>query len=107
MPPTTGVKIDLGGKQKTLRFTGPSLERLQDERGGETLLETLTKAGQLDMKAVSALVWAGLLHADDSLTRGAVVAELEPPLLPLVNAVVEALKPWMEQPFAGKVLAAS
>ncbi|HSH45110.1 MAG TPA: hypothetical protein VK966_04610 [Longimicrobiales bacterium] len=34
MPPTTGGKVRLGGKQRTLRYTFESLEKAADARDG-------------------------------------------------------------------------
>lgn len=95
MPPLVGAQIDLGGKRRTLRYTQPSLRRLQEECGGEPLMETLRKTGQFSAKAISALVWAGLLHEDKRLTIEAVDELIEPPIKPLLDAVMEALRPWI------------
>jgi hypothetical protein len=95
MPPATGVKIELGGKVRTLRYTMPALERLEDDRRGETVAETLTKAAQLSARAIAALVWAGLLHEEPKLERDAVGSLIEPPFEPTLEAITEALRPWL------------
>lgn len=96
MPPTTGVKIKLGPKQYTLRYTQPALEKLEGHRGGEALLDTFERAAKFQASAIAALIWAGLLHAEPELTPEATSARIEPPYKPLIEAMIEALKPWLD-----------
>lgn len=98
MPPNNGPKIKLGGKVKTLRYTQPALMRLEDERGGEALSETLQRAAAMSSKALTALVWAGRLYQEPELTIEEAAAQIGPPFMPALDAIVEALKPWIEQP---------
>ena len=98
MPPRTGVKVKLGGKQRTLRYTSVSLSKLEDERSGEALTRTLYRAGQVSIGAIGALVWAGLLHDEPNLTVEKATEMIEPPLMPLINGLMEALDPWTVDP---------
>jgi hypothetical protein len=108
MPPASGVKIKLNGKQATLRYTMPALNRLEDERGGESLGETLSRAGQMSSRAITALVWAGRLHEDADLTMDAVAESIAPPFTGLVLSITEALTPWLKDDAdEGKAPAAS
>ena len=108
MPPSTGVKVKLNGKQATLRYTMPSLNKLEDARGGEALGDTLARAGQMSSRAITALVWAGRLHEQPDLTMDEVAESLRPPFTAVVLAVTEALKPWLsEEADEGKEPAAS
>lgn len=95
--PGTGVKVKLGGKQVTLRYTMPALNRLEDERGGESLGATLGKAGEMSSRAITALVWAGRLHEEPELTQDAVAESIAPPFTDLVLKITEALKPWLSE----------
>jgi hypothetical protein len=109
MPPRTGVKVKLGGKQRTIRYTAPSLNKLEAERGGEALTRTLYRAGQISMGAISALLWAGLLHEEPDLTVDQAVELIEPPFKGLVGKIMEALDPWvagLEEEDEGNVPAA-
>ena len=94
MPPRTGVKAKLGGKQRTIRYTAHSLSKLEDHRNGEALTRTLYRAGQVSIGSIGALVWAGLLHDEPELTVEEATQMIEPPLPPLIDALMEALEPW-------------
>jgi hypothetical protein len=94
MPPRTGVKVKLGGKQRTIRYTAVSLSKLEDERAGEALTRTLYRAGQVSIGAIGALVWAGLLHDEPDLTVEEATEMIEPPLPKLIDGLMEALDPW-------------
>jgi hypothetical protein len=98
MPPTNGTKVKLAGKQRTLRYTQPALEKLEDERNGEPLGVTIQQAGRLSAKAITALLWAGLQHEEPAPAIDDVRHLIVPPYRPIVDAVVEALTPWIEQP---------
>ena len=96
MPPKTGAKVKLAGKQRTLRYTQHSLEALEDERGGEPLLTTVQRAGQLSSRAIRCLLWAGLQHEDPAPSLEDVTAVIEPPYKPLIDGISAALMPWIE-----------
>jgi hypothetical protein len=87
--PTKRVPIKLGDgtKKRYLRFDFPAISRLEEEIG-EPLELTLRRATSLSARAISGLVWAGLLHAEPDLTREQVVK-----LIPLdkVKEVLEAV----------------
>lgn len=95
MPPKTGVKIKLGGRTRTLRYTTPALNRMEDERG-EPLTRTLVAAGQYSTRAITALVWAGLLHEEPALEIADVEQIIDPPVNPVLSAVMKALEPWVK-----------
>jgi hypothetical protein len=97
MPPRTGAKLDLGGETVTLRYTAPALGMLEDKRN-EPLQATLQAAGTFSVRAIAALVWAGLLHTEPAPSLAQVTARIEPPVMPYMTAVMEALKPWTEEP---------
>ena len=102
MPPTEGVPVSFGGREYTLRYTWPALRKLQNERNGEGLGQTLMKASQIAPDAITALVWAGLLHEHRDMKIGDVYDLIEPPLPELVNKCVKALEPWMGDADEGK-----
>lgn len=107
MPPKTGVKVKLGGKQVTLRFTAPAFVRLENARGGEPLSDTLMKAQRFSMGAIAALVWAGQLHEDEPLSLDEVTNLIEPPVDKLIEGFGKALEPWQQtSPDEGKAEAA-
>ena len=96
MAPTNGVKLQLD-KMRRLRYTNRSLVRLEEEIG-----LTVEQAGRRveigSLKALSALVWAGLLHDEPNLTVEKATEMIEPPLMPLINGLMEALDPWTVDP---------
>ncbi|HSH44731.1 MAG TPA: hypothetical protein VK966_02690 [Longimicrobiales bacterium] len=96
MPPTTGGKVKLGGKRRTLRFTFEALEKAADVRDGEPLVHTMDAVGALSFPAIKVMVWAGLLHEEPALVLDDVAGMIEPPLKPVIDALIEALEPWVE-----------
>lgn len=96
MPPTSGATLELGGKQRTIRYTMPALNKLEAERRGESVAETLQHAASLQASAITALVWAGLLHDDPKVTMGQAAGLIEPPFEPILNAITEGLRPWLK-----------
>lgn len=95
MPPKTGAKLRLGGKIRTLRYTAPALGRAQDEMGGQTLVQAVASLGQVSIRAITVMVWAGLLHDDPDLSVEDAAELIEPPLRPAIDAIMEALGPWI------------
>lgn len=67
MTPTAGVRVELGGEVRTLRYTNAALVRLEDETG-KTVMEMGERLTAGSLKAITCLVWAGMLHAEPSLT---------------------------------------
>lgn len=95
MPPKTGAKLRLGGKIRTLRYTAPALGLAQDELDGQPLAQIVASLAQVSIRAITAMVWAGLLHEDPDLTVGEAAELIEPPLMSAVDAIIEALDPWI------------
>jgi hypothetical protein len=106
----TGAKVELGGKRRTLRYTMPALNRLENERRGEGVADTLTAAAQLHTSAITALIWAGLLHEDPTLEPSGAAELIEPPFEAILDAITQALTPWLkantEEPEGKAVVAA-
>lgn len=75
MPPTKGVQVKLD-RLRTLRYTNRALVALE-EQTGQTLAETGERAAAGSLRAVSALVWAGLLHAEPDLQLDAAIDRLD------------------------------
>lgn len=97
MPLPIGAKISLGGVERTLRFTTPALVRAQGQLGGDGLARTLASIGSVSYRHISVMVWAGLLHEGDPATATLEKVEelIEPPLEDVINAIMEALQPWI------------
>jgi hypothetical protein len=95
MPPIDGVPVTFAGEDRTLRYTALSLKKLEQLRKGEGVLQTLQHASTLQLSAVAALVWAGLVHASPKLTVAEVEGALVPPVIPLLEACTKALEPWL------------
>lgn len=96
MPPRTGVQLVMGGRGYTLRYTAYALAKLE-ERRREPLSETLMAAGRFSITAAADLVWAGLIHDEPAPSVEQVLDLIEPPVKPILDAVMEALKPWIAQ----------
>lgn len=96
MPPRIGARLTMGGRDYTLRYTAHALAKLE-ERRREPLSETLITAGRFSVTAAADLVWAGLLHEEPAPSVEQVLHRLEPPVKPILDAVMEALKPWIAQ----------
>lgn len=75
MPPTKGVQVKLD-RQRTLRYTNSALVALE-ERTGQTLGEIGQQAQAGSLRAISSLVWAGLLHSDPDLELAIVIDRIE------------------------------
>lgn len=95
MPPFEGAKVQLGGLQRTLRYTSRSLARAEDELGGVPLASIVASVGMVSIRHVSVMVWAGRLFEDPDLSLEDVYDLIEPPLAPLIAAITEGLGPWM------------
>lgn len=68
---TKPIKITLD-KERTLRFDLNAFAELEDKFGD--INEALTKLQSGSIKAIRALLWAALLHEDDTLTENDVGA---------------------------------
>lgn len=60
------VSITLGGKKRNIRFTLNSLAEIEDSIG--VPLSRLSEV-ELGVKTVRAMLWAGLIHEDETLTE--------------------------------------
>jgi len=72
MAPIDGVQIELGGEVRVLRFTNRNRIRLE-MLTGSTIPALTVKADQRSLTALSRLVWAASLHADEKLDPDTVV----------------------------------
>ncbi|MHB8171210.1 MAG: hypothetical protein ACYDG6_06675 [Thermincolia bacterium] len=61
------VRLDLGDKQRTLRFDLNALILLEEKFGDITFLPLDGK--NIKLSAVRTLLWVGLVHEDESLTE--------------------------------------
>lgn len=75
MPPTKGVQVKLD-RQRTLRYTNRALVAME-EVTEMTLAEVGERAAAGSLRAVSALIWAGLLHAEPDLDLSTAVDRLD------------------------------
>jgi len=67
MPPLNGIRIELGGKDRVLRFTNRSRARLETAFG-LTLSQAAMQGGlQNSILAISRMLWAALLHEEPDL----------------------------------------
>lgn len=95
MPPLIGAKIQLGGVERTLRFTAPALVKVQSQLGGTPLGDTMGFVARASMRHITVLLWGGLLHETPELKLEDAEALVEPPIKDLVSAIVSALDPWL------------
>lgn len=76
MPPSTGVQVTLGGRQRTLRYTMRALDRLETQTGlAQSQIQTRVNVGSV--RYVIWLIWAGLLHEVPDLDRETVIDWLD------------------------------
>lgn len=59
--------INLGGKERELRYDLNALAELEDAYG--SIEEAFKKAQTGSIKALRCIIWAGILHEDESLTE--------------------------------------
>lgn len=95
MPPAVGAAITFAGESRTLRFTAPVLARVQRELNGEALLDSIGQLARGSIRHVAVLTWGGLLHELPELKVDGVLEHMEPPILDLSRACLEALRPWV------------
>lgn len=98
MPPSTGATVLLGDEQVTLRYTAPALRKIQSKLGGASLQETVSGLSDVSIEHILVMVWGGLLHESPDLRIEQVVDQLEPPLHTAIEAIMEALDPWIQPP---------
>lgn len=75
--PKQSVPIELGGKTRHLRYDFNALVALEDVLGIPISDIGNIMAGSVKLSDLRAIVWAGLLHEDKSLTPEAVGDKLE------------------------------
>jgi hypothetical protein len=76
MPPTDGVKVDLGGKARTIRYTMGALDRLETETG-LAVPQVQSRANIGSIRYLIWTIWAGLIHEEPGLERGTVIEWLD------------------------------
>lgn len=96
MPPPIGAKLSLGETVRTLRFTWPALQWAADQLGGATLMRIVTHIGQLDTRTITVMVCAALRHEDKPPDLAETGALIQPPLSAVIDALLEALTPWID-----------
>ena len=74
--PTPSVPVDLADGTYRLRFTNKALVRLEEQTGW-TLMELGAKAQKGSIKAVSSLLWAGMLHEHPEVTVDDAIDKIE------------------------------
>lgn len=95
----SGVKVTLGGRQRTLRYDLNALAELE-EATGTSLAELQSKT--VGLRFLRALVWAGLLHQEPDLTQREVGAWIDGENLQEVqDAAVKALTAAFSQASEG------
>jgi hypothetical protein len=62
------VNIELGGKTRQLRYDFNALVALEDELKISVMDLGALLSGAVKLKDLRAILWAGLIHADQSLT---------------------------------------
>lgn len=95
--PTEGVRVELGGKEYTLRYTLAACKAAKVEFGGSILsLETL---GKLDEDNVAKLFWYGLQEHHPEITVEQIEAMIEFRSLPYyMSKYYEAIKIALPDP---------
>ena len=68
MPPTEGVKVNLGGREVRLRYTTYS-EDVAEQQYGKSVVALMIQAGRGSTSSLITLVWAGLLEDNRELNR--------------------------------------
>lgn len=69
---TQSVKVTLGGKERTLKYTLWSIGEVGERLGIEVRLAHLTDdllGAKLSLKALCTILWAGLIHEEPELTE--------------------------------------
>lgn len=74
MPPTKRTPITLGGKKRFLRFDNPALVRLEEETGQTATEHFDAVMARQSLRSLTALIWAGLIHEEEGLTRAEAAA---------------------------------
>lgn len=97
------VDIELGGKTRQLRYDFNALVALEDELKISVMDLGSLLSGAVKLKDLRAILWAGLIHADQSLTPVDVgkmiggVSEMAA-LGAAVKQAIEAALPPVEKP---------
>ena len=89
------VRIQLGGKERALRYNLTALEALEED--GFSMQELLTSPKQVQ-KTVT-LIWRGLQHAEPHLTREEVAGQLQLAMdngSTLVDYLTQAMLAWRQ-----------
>lgn len=89
------VRIQLGGKERALRYNLTALEALEED--GFSMQELLTDPKQV--KKTVTLVWRGLQHAEPHLTREEVAGQLQLAMdngTTLVEYLTQAMLAWRQ-----------
>lgn len=76
MPSTQGVRIRLGGKERTLRYTMRALDRLENETGMAPP-QVVTRVNIGSVRYLVWTIWAGLIHEAPDLERDTVLDWLD------------------------------
>jgi hypothetical protein len=69
---TKDVRLTLGGKERTLKYTLWSVGEIGDRLGLKLRLNHLAEdlmEAPLSLRALTTILWAGLIHEDQSLTE--------------------------------------
>jgi len=66
--PAKSIAIELGGKQRHLRYDFNSLVALEDELGVTVDKIESFVSGSVKLRDLRTLIWAGLVHEDDGIT---------------------------------------
>ena len=74
------VNVELGGQTRQLRYDFNALVALEDELKISIADIGMLLSGSVKLKDLRAILWAGLIHADESLTPkevGAMIGSVE------------------------------
>ena len=62
------IYIEIGGKERQLRYDVNAVADIEAVMGGQSLIATMGNPGSLGMLAIRALLWGGLKHSERGLT---------------------------------------
>lgn len=95
------VKLDIGGRERTLRYSLNRLAAIQNRFGGKPLQQIFNELEQMNVEVLLCMLHQGLLDDDKNLTEEAVGDwdfDLQPTLLKVSEALALSLGGSQQNP---------
>lgn len=84
------IKVELGGKERTIKYDLNALSILEEEVGSiEKLDEYVYGENGISIKAIRKVLWAGLIHENEDLTEKEVGSWFDLKSLDLISNIIK------------------